>query len=277
MIERFNFYDVYGYLIPGGVAFSLVWLPFALAVTPKLPETVTAAAVAAVLAYVAGHLLQMLARPILTWKRAAHGFKNPSSYKIDDPKFAMSDEVAKAIKGRFGIDILAEVERRDEAAMQCRSHLVAQGRAAYAEQQEGMYALMRGISAAAAAAACFTFGWFFGAFTVSPLTRHAVLAIGVLALLIMIVWKGSEDVTVKQKSRFAILILTFVATLGFASASGHAGYRWLMLALAFGEVFIALRTFGAFIYFAELFAEAVYRDFLNLEREQKPTQPGWRA
>jgi len=30
MIERFNFFDVYGYLLPGGLLMVLTWLPFGL-------------------------------------------------------------------------------------------------------------------------------------------------------------------------------------------------------------------------------------------------------
>lgn len=28
MIERFNFYDIYGYLLPGATLVGLLWLPF---------------------------------------------------------------------------------------------------------------------------------------------------------------------------------------------------------------------------------------------------------
>ena len=281
MIERFNFYDVYGYLIPGAVALSLFWLPFALAVTPNLPKTLTGAtgaAVLAVLAYVTGQLLQMFAATILSERNERN--ERPSTYRID--RSPIREELAKAIEQRFPtIKILDERGQRDAAMLLCRSHLVAQGQAAYAEQQQGMYAFMRGISTAAAGAASFTAGWFLGSFfaAFAPHARQFAMGIGVgvLAILIFTVRaKKIEEKQRKERAIFATLLVTFAVAVGFACGSDHASYRWAMLALALVELLIALRTFRAYIHFAEHFVDQVYRDFLNLDLEQKPVQPGWR-
>lgn len=60
MIERFNFYDVYAYLIPGFVLVALLWLPFGLT-TDAWPEADVASAVAAlILGYVVGLVLHTI-------------------------------------------------------------------------------------------------------------------------------------------------------------------------------------------------------------------------
>src|SRR3989338_1398883 len=57
MIDRLNFYDLYGYLIPGLTLLGFLWLPFHLGTTVRLPSEWASAFAAAVLGYVAGHLL----------------------------------------------------------------------------------------------------------------------------------------------------------------------------------------------------------------------------
>ena len=61
MIERFNFYDVYGYLLPGLALLGLVWLPF-LILKHKWPENeLLSAVVVLAIGYVVGHVLQNVA------------------------------------------------------------------------------------------------------------------------------------------------------------------------------------------------------------------------
>lgn len=61
MIEKFNFYDVYGYFVPGAAFLAILWIPFGLVRHTWPPSTWTDAIVAAVLAYIVGHLLQSVA------------------------------------------------------------------------------------------------------------------------------------------------------------------------------------------------------------------------
>ena len=61
MINKFNFYDIYGYLLPGLVLLTLLWLPYGL-ITGQWPgggQLVTTL-LGIPLAYVAGHLLRSL-------------------------------------------------------------------------------------------------------------------------------------------------------------------------------------------------------------------------
>src|SRR4051794_30126801 len=65
MIERLNFYDVYGYLLPGSFLLFLLWLPFGIVTGAWPPGEVTSALIAVVIAYITGHLLQGLIREVL--------------------------------------------------------------------------------------------------------------------------------------------------------------------------------------------------------------------
>lgn len=58
MIERFNFYDVYGYLLPGLVLTALLGLPFWIAGRLTPPAQFASAALAIVIGYVLGHFVQ---------------------------------------------------------------------------------------------------------------------------------------------------------------------------------------------------------------------------
>src|SRR5437899_917034 len=62
-MDRFNFYDLYGYLLPGLVTLGLLGLPFRLIPGFQLPTEWSATFVALVFGYVVGHILQAVATP----------------------------------------------------------------------------------------------------------------------------------------------------------------------------------------------------------------------
>ena len=60
MIERFNFYDIYGYLLPGATLVGLLWLPFGI-ITGVWPTAQLSEAVfVLVFSYVIGHVLHTI-------------------------------------------------------------------------------------------------------------------------------------------------------------------------------------------------------------------------
>lgn len=61
MIERFNFYDVYGYLIPGVLLGAVLWIPHALVQGLYVPSDLTTALAAVAFAYIAGLLIALWA------------------------------------------------------------------------------------------------------------------------------------------------------------------------------------------------------------------------
>src|SRR5437016_14080920 len=85
MSERFNFYDVYGYLIPGFVLLGLIWLPIRI-VTGEAPSLDFGDALSGLLgAYVLGHVLSTVtALAFPSGRRIAPGdIRRPSDDLLD--------------------------------------------------------------------------------------------------------------------------------------------------------------------------------------------------
>jgi hypothetical protein len=164
MIKNFNFYDVYGYFLPGFTLLALIWLPFGL-FHDLLPQPELSSALAVVVfGYIVGHLLQILAAPALpstikeTWKR-----RLPSEVMLDDDTFTpeFKEDLKRRVVAQFGDKFSGEKfsSRRQEAFLLCRSFLIQHKVAAYVEQAEGMYVLMRGLTAAFVCGAIYHTGW----------------------------------------------------------------------------------------------------------------------
>ena len=93
MVEKFNFYDIYGYLLPGVVLLFLLWVPFGV-VLGKWPQPeISSALLMLVLAYVVGHFIQTFAVPLLPSKKPDKdgNARYPSDIMLDttDTKFGL--------------------------------------------------------------------------------------------------------------------------------------------------------------------------------------------
>lgn len=179
MIEKFNFYDVYGYFLPGFALAALLYLPFGL-IRGQWPSATLADGVAAIIVvYLAGHVLQTVALhavPSQT-KDPAGAMRFPSDILLDEEDANFSQEfknsLAELVSKAFQIDLgLAKPARaghvsdhaavsrqRQDAFFLCRSALISGKVAGYPEQFEGMYSLMRGLAAAFAAGFFYLLGW----------------------------------------------------------------------------------------------------------------------
>jgi hypothetical protein len=110
MIERFNFYDVYGYFIPGAFLIAVLWLPHAL-VWRWIPSADVSAAVAMIVAaYIAGHILQIVAAKVVPSSLMVDGVtRAPSDLLLEDSDPRLSSDFKERlkalIKSRFGIDV----------------------------------------------------------------------------------------------------------------------------------------------------------------------------
>ena len=159
MIERFNFYDLYGYLIPGLVLVVLVWLPFGI-VLDFIPDA-KVASVAAVLAggYIIGHFMQSIAsQAIASTVRDAEGNSSyPSVVLLNGSDSTFTNELKNEINSRvhtwFRLEVRANEEAtreiariRQDAFFLCRR--VVNQTSSYSEQHQGLYSLMRGLIAA---------------------------------------------------------------------------------------------------------------------------------
>lgn len=138
MIERFNFYDVYGYFIPGALVIAVLWAPHALIQGAFPASEISAALAMVVAAYVAGHMLQIVAAKALPSSVLfENDYRAPSDLLFEDHRQAfrgvLRRKLIAAVSTWFELDLADQGSRKD-AFFLCRNRLIAAGTASYAEQ-----------------------------------------------------------------------------------------------------------------------------------------------
>lgn len=277
---KFNFYDIYGFALPGFLLLAVLWLPFGL-IQHNWPDVeFSSALVGVIFAYFTGLVLYFVAN--FTLPSNLYGGRFPSSALLDRADRTFTDEVKDRLKNQihtlFGLDVSIdlppeatadvrkEVDRqRNDAFFLCRSALIKSKTVVYAEQFEGLYAMMRSLSAAFGVAVVYYLGWAYS--NLWP-TRWsgAIVLLGMVGALITFL-TGS-------RSKAARRVITG-CLLGAAFASGHylgqsivgtAEHRNLLLAAAVFSFFASERSYAGYKTFAVEFVKAVYRDFINYEK-----------
>lgn len=205
MSERFNFYDIYGYLLPGGLLLALLWLPFGLLLGHWPPPDLGSAVLALGLAYIIGHLIHALSEAAFPskFKDDVGNKRYPSDLLFDNgseqvfsARYCLGDlkyRLAEQIKQHFKIHIDLDEPwtkklaiQRSVAFFKCRSFLVEKKAAAYVEQQQGMYALMRGVGAAFVIACALYIGMAIGALLDTSMSIKWMFAILLIELVLTI-------------------------------------------------------------------------------------------
>jgi hypothetical protein len=163
VIERFNFYDVYGYLLPGAALCALVWLPLGVLAGAWPTADWTSAVAAVVVSYFVGFVVQALAGELVPSRfRYGTELKLPSDDALADTSKLISKSVRAGITAdllaKFGINSRNETERRD-AFFVCRAALIQRKTASYAEQFQALYALTRGLIVSSGLAFGYYVGW----------------------------------------------------------------------------------------------------------------------
>jgi hypothetical protein len=302
MIKNFNFYDVYGFLLPGIIVVALLWLPFGL-IENEWPEAkVASALIAVIFGYIAGHILQTIAANIFnsTIKDKSGKSRYPSNVFLDKDNSAFSsefkDRLSERIRTLFNIDVNVESSakevgttqdidrRRRDAFLLCRSVLIKSKTVSYAEQHEGMYAMMRGLSLAFILGLVYNAGWAStGLIDEGVESRYWIalasgFAVAIIASVFSISYRN-EDFGVRFKNSLWIVVSLCVALAALGNHLGHHklpndGQRVLLSAIVLGSLFAALRCYGAFREHAEYFAKAVYRDFYIYEKSEGSAKEG---
>jgi hypothetical protein len=274
MIERFNFYDVYGYFIPGAFLIGVLWLPHAL-VWRSIPSTDVSAAVAMIVAaYITGHILQIVAAKVVPSSITAGGAtRAPSDRLLDDDNSRFSSDFKQqlrtAIQSRFGIDV-SDQKNRGTAFFLCRDSVIASKTASYVEQFEGMYALMRGIAVAAAVGAAYDIGWLWSAFICS---RNAVVpslllvAAVVVALYYRLVLKPT-----RARMTYCASFLIAATCMGILVCGGIARATGSLSVAAYLSLLIACWAFAAYREFTWIWARTVYQHFYLASRSPDSNQ-----
>ena len=302
MIDKFNFYDIYGYFLPGAVLLLLFWLPLGLVKNKWPTGDWTSAVIAVVLAYVAGHLLQMFAGKIIPSSVAKGGTGNnrydryPSERLLDPYKpennwtqlsKTVKESLPPAIKDKLKIEVdlglqldpstkEIDLARRD-AFFLARHYLVFVKDAAYAEQFESMYSLTRGMAAASALATVYYVGWALtGLGTRWPLFAAIIaMAVGLLLAInssaFLLLQKRSR--TAEWLSTIGLLLTVWGVGYGLGQRYQVSAQKGVALILCSAAALLAcLRSYRAYRGFIEEFAITVWRDFLVVtEKEQQAT------
>lgn len=352
MIERFNFFDLYGYLLPGGFLLLLLWLPFGL-VSGKWPSELGAAILGLGLAYIAGHLLRIMSEPVFPseFKDAKGTKRKPSDLLLDkdgDERLprasrvrALKANLQNLIKSQFDIPINVdetlgwaglekesknernssekaeldanikkqqeEAARRNLAFLQCRKYLVQNKAAAYAEQFQGMYEMLRGVAAALGLASGLYLGLGIGLTISRPqswladlaanlpgnlgaISTPITLSVYVFAIVEVVAALcsfrvGSETAETARRVAFYTMIGLLIsggAIVGAAKGAAPLGKLDLyfsgyendaLLVIAIVALALSLLSAAASRAFAATFAATVYREFNVVAKSIAPSAP----
>jgi hypothetical protein len=307
---KFNFYDIYGFALPGFLVLALLWLPFGLIDNNWPDAEFSSALLGIIIAYFAGHLLQTIAQLAIPSNFLDGRFPSAKFLDQEDPTFTskVKEKLLAHINEVFKIEVprdppknatdetRREVDKlRNDTFFLCRSALVKSRTIIYAEQFEGLYALMRGLCAGFGIATFYYLGWaysgqlqFIKSFRFVPSGWWYWPWSGVVILLgIFIAFfamtaanRNKQDrskANIKQdRSRANIfrrvmigsfILAAFAAGYYFGlSRAGASLHRGQLVVAAVISFFASERCYSGYKTFAQEFAKAVYRDFINYDK-----------
>jgi hypothetical protein len=285
VIEKFNFYDIYGYFLPGAAFLAVFWMPFGLVGSSWHSSSWSSAIIGAAFAYIVGHLIQSIAtNAIPSWEFKSPSGRNryPSEIYLDPADRELpqpaKEKIAKLMEAQFGLNIRIDVpgddaidKTRNNAFLFARQILIQGQAVSYAEQFQGMYALARGLVSVFALGFAYWLGWAAAAFRNRLFVGAAVLLISgtMLALINIsaILLRKIPDPLKKRNIELGYASLLLVACLAIGYALGvrytATPRQSALLAFLAGWAMIAcLRAYGAYKFFAGRFASTVWRDYL---------------
>lgn len=271
MIERLNFYDLYGYVIPGLALLGALWLPLWWLARVEIPGAWWAAAVALIVAYIVGHIVARLGQNGFPYARERG--RQPSDGLLDEadnrlPQ-ALKAQIVRDISARFNTSLnIADADQRRRTLQTmfflCRRALLREKAGSYAEQFEGLYSMFRGLAAVTTLSLSYYLGWATADLLVTAQFVEAAEYASVPVVLLVILFSERLWLLSLLTALLFPIGLYLGATLVTSAFSREAVLALLMLAVS--ALFLTIRFYLAYRYFAEQFAVTVYRDFFVLER-----------
>jgi hypothetical protein len=281
MIEKFNFFDVYVYLLPGIAFVGLIWLPFGIVAGKWPPADWSSALLLLAAAYIVGHVLYYPAKRALLTATPRY----PSDRFLDvsggDEKFktALAATINARFKGAVEVDVKAADEQqsaeRNLAFFLCRSALVTGKAASYGEQFEGLYQFLRALTLVFLLAAVFHLGWALALLNKVPEIGGLAEEVAFVAIVFAVV-ATLVDHDGQQSAWFLIVML---AIASFACPHFLKGYLAikaegpskvpLLVGLCLLDALAFSRCLGAYQPLAWEFATAIYRDFYTSTTGQR--------
>jgi hypothetical protein len=235
----------------------------------------------------------------------------PSDLLLDktDSRFPseLKGKLASQVAELFGLALVVDQDgdgendtskRRQAAFFQARTYLIVKNAARYAEQFQGLYALMRGLGCSFFAGAVYLVGWvlaFHRNSTCLTVSMRILFAIGIAGSLVhawVVRWQNSKSRQEQAKKsnwkrvdfRLALCLLVVLLCSGFwasaeqpntfwSQAPNHAEY--ILLASASLALTAAAMCLSAYREFTVHFAQTVWRDFsAYLSFQPTPAQSG---
>jgi len=293
--EKFNFYDIYGFALPGFLLLAVLWLPFGL-IEAKWPDAqLSSALLGVIIAYIVGHVLQQVAQQAIPSNFLGGRFPSTALLDKDNATFTeefklrLAEQIQKVFELNVSYDSSDKV--RNDVFFLCRSALIKSKTVIYAEQFEGLYALMRGLTAAFGIAVVYYLGWAYsgllqpiktfrfvprglGSLQWSGLVVLAGILIAIASLLTADRFKDFEDEKSKLVVKYAKLVMRLSLLIAVFAAGYHLGlssvraseHRGQLVAAAVLSFFASERCYAGYKRFGEEFAKAVYRDFSNYDK-----------
>ncbi len=290
MIERFNFYDVYGYFLPGLAFLALIWLPIGIVRHFWPGKEITSAIAALAFAYIAGHILQTVFGNALPSKgKDSKGRRRyPSDYFLDsdDPTFSneFRHELESLVKRVFHIHLnvgnpvseseMGQISKaRQDAFRLARNTLLKPDLQSYGQQFQGLYALMRGLAGAFWMGSAYSLGW-----SISSIPNGWLGYVKVAGYIGLAIAVGVGFVPVfgnpKSKARMILDRVTLLSVLVALSASGvllgsylnaSKAQLFAFMLIAAASLWCGARCFSSYKHFAAEFAKATWNDFLSYQ------------
>jgi hypothetical protein len=301
VIKQFNFYDVYGYLLPGLTLLGFMWAPMGIISRSWPDQDISKAIFLTALAYLLGHVLQTIATNALPSRVMLDDSgrpRFPSDRLLDKSCTELSGDfktrLAEQVRGEFTLGLHVGDDGdgtgpvfsdRNTAFFLARSYLIARKTAHYVEQFEGLYAMMRGLASALLAGACYLAGWAVAFHRDYSCLRTVIAALGILGVAAalasaMMALRRNKAVVKRAVATLAVALLIVFCAIGFWLGAWQPPSFWstasstaeLVLWLAFCLTLVAAaRCFSAYRTFAIEFAQSAWRDFsVYLTVEKRP-------
>jgi hypothetical protein len=286
MSERFNFYDIYGYLLPGLVLLVIFWFPLGLAGQGWPNQEVSKAFFILFSGYISGHLLQSLAEAIVPSNvRVKGASRPPSSILLDEANGRFTkgfkEDLVARIKDEFGLDLNGESEEalksRETALFQARAYLISKKAASYVEQFQGLYAMLRGIGCAFFLGSAYLVGWVLSFhWKIECLGFDVWLLLFISCISAVVLSVISLFLEGKNQRRLDLCLTPLIlgAALGLGYFIGTwklapSGAEFFLLAAIAIEIVAGARCMREYRKYTWKFAETVWRDFVAMHRESR--------
>jgi hypothetical protein len=286
VLEKFNFYDIYGYFIPGAVLLVLLYAPFTLTgwqPTVPLGEFSTVV-LAVIVSYLIGYFMQSMATNAVPSKfdglYPSVRLLNPSDHTFATK---LKETISVRCLSRFGIDPEISKEARSHPEVEsarntafrlARAATNARRSGTYSEQYQGLYSMMRGLAITFAFGCLYMIGWSVSLWHYhgTPVIAFWLEVLSLAATLGLAIWRYAQGF--ESGARKAADVWGLVAVAGLALGAGAFvgqteifDLRADLIFWASVVVFLAaaLRFYVSYELFSNEFAKAVWTGFCVID------------